>query len=76
MSKSNIIIQSDVNTGKSRSKRIVILRYPCLPEDEGRTHLMRICESREDAEHWIKEYCADGYFSRGNFGVVEEPFHV
>ena len=49
----------------------IVVRYPCLPEDEGMTHLLISIKTKEDAEKFVENYIKDGYFSRGNLGIVE-----
>lgn len=51
----------------------IVVRYPCLPEDEGRTHLLTSVATKDEAEEYIRGYTADGYFSRGNLGIIETP---
>jgi hypothetical protein len=49
----------------------IVIRYPSLPEDEGRTHLLVNTDTKEEAEKYIENYCKDGYFSRRDLGICE-----
>lgn len=53
-------------------KKYAVIRDTVLMEDEGRIHLLKVCNSRQEAEAYIKDYTSDGYFSRKDFLVLEE----
>lgn len=48
----------------------IIVRYPCLPEDEGRTHIVKTCESKEEAKEWIKGQ-EGKYFRPSDYGIMQ-----
>lgn len=48
------------------------IRRPVLMEDEGRYELTVVRNSKKECEEFIAEYCKDGYFSRGDFLILEE----
>jgi hypothetical protein len=49
--------------------KFIVIRYPSLPEDEGRTEFLKVCDSKKEANSFIDEYIKDGYFTRGNLDV-------
>jgi hypothetical protein len=52
-------------------KRLVIMRSPVLMEDEGRHEFIKICNSREEAEGWIRAQ-KDEYFKTEDYYILEE----
>ena len=48
-----------------------VIRYACLPEDEGCTQHLGLFETLEKAEAFIQDYLADGYFKRGDLGLFK-----
>lgn len=51
-------------------KPVVIMRRPCLMEDEGRHFYERTCPDRESAEKWIAAQ-KDEYFKPGDYYIAE-----
>lgn len=51
-------------------KKYVVMRKPVLPEDEGKAFFMKVVDSKEAAEEYIKEHCL-GFFSRRDYMVAE-----
>ena len=49
---------------------IVIMRYPVLMEDEGRHQAVKIVDTREEAEQWIKAQ-KDEYFRPSDYYIAE-----
>ena len=47
--------------------KVAIMRRACLPEDEGRDELIKICEEPE-AKRWIAEQ--RGYFSSWDYYIA------
>jgi hypothetical protein len=48
----------------------VVLRKPCLQEDEGRSFFVGRYASREIAEAKIKKETKDGYFKESNYEII------
>ncbi len=63
-----ITIEVPMNAHRSEG-RFVVMRLPCLPEDEGRSFVEGHVDSMEEGEELIKKLTKDGYFSRGNFRI-------
>lgn len=53
------------------NKPYAVVRFPCLPEDEGRTFLIKTYETREEVEAWIEKQEGE-YFSPGDYGIMKE----
>jgi hypothetical protein len=52
--------------------RTVIIRKAVLMEDEGREHLVKIMNSRQEAIEWVAKQ-AGQYFGPGDYRILEEP---
>jgi hypothetical protein len=52
------------------TKRCTIMRSPCLMEDEGRSHLVKICESVEEAQQWIERQRGQ-YFGPEDYYIMQ-----
>lgn len=48
----------------------IVVRYPCLPEDEGRTHIVKTYKSKEGAKKWIQEQEGE-YFRPSDYGIMQ-----
>lgn len=55
------------NTGAA-----VVLRRPCLPEDEGRYHYQAYYSKQADAYTWVQNQAKE-YFEPGDYLVLELP---
>lgn len=51
--------------------RVAIMRRAVLMEDEGRSHLIKIVESKEEATKWIQEQKGQ-YFGPSDYYIMEE----
>ena len=49
----------------------MVIRKAVLPEDEGREHYLGKFHTKQGAKNRIKGECDDGYFSPGDFDIVE-----
>lgn len=54
---------------KSSSDLVLILRKPCLPEDEGRYFPIKRC-SRKEAKEWITAQ-RDEYYRPSDYQIAE-----
>lgn len=54
--------------------KLAVMRRPVLPEDEGRHFLLKVCDSRKEADDFIDEYTEydKGYFHKCDLYVLEE----
>lgn len=52
-------------------KSVIVMRYPTLPEDEGRHHFITRLPSREAARGWIKAQKGK-YFGPGDYYIAAE----
>lgn len=50
---------------------VVIMRYPCLMEDEGRHEFIKRCATKEEAKRWIAAQEGE-YFKPGDYYIAEE----
>jgi hypothetical protein len=51
----------------------VVMRLSCLQEDEGRSFVVAVVNTREEAVEVIESRIAmDGYFSRGDYIILKE----
>jgi hypothetical protein len=50
--------------------RYIVIRTPCLPEDEGRYFVIRGFEKREQAEKWIGKQ-EGKYFNPSDYIIAE-----
>lgn len=48
----------------------IIMRSPCLPEDEGRHFYVCSFKTKEKAEKWIKDQ-KEEYFKPGDYYIVD-----
>lgn len=51
---------------------ILVIRLPCLPEDEGRAHIVGQYKTLEEASAWVKAQEGE-YFSPQDYSIVEVP---
>ena len=49
---------------------LVLLRLPCLIEDEGNVHFIETFETEPEMIEYMKDYLADGYFCLSDFCFV------
>ncbi len=49
----------------------IVMRSPCIPEDEGRHFFCGMFESREEATGWIKKQ-EDEYFGPSDYYIAEK----
>jgi hypothetical protein len=51
--------------------KTAIMRYAVLPEDEGRSELIMIVDSEEEAKEWIKNQ-TDEYFRPSDYYIMKQ----
>jgi len=49
----------------------IVVRYACLPEDEGRNFLIKGYKTKEEAKAWIQDQKGK-YFRPSDYGILEE----
>ena len=52
--------------------KYIVMRMPCLMEDEGRSFYIGSANTKEEAEKIIECETADGYFTKNNYKIYEE----
>lgn len=50
----------------------LIMRSPCLPEDEGRSFVIKTVSSEKEADEWIKKQEGE-YFRPSDYYKVKVP---
>jgi len=53
-----------------KARDYIIMRHPCLPEDEGRQFFVKSFGKREEAEKWVKAQKGN-YFRPDYYYIVE-----
>lgn len=51
------------------AKEYIIVRLPCLPEDEGRTFFIKSVASEQEGKDWIAQQEGE-YFGPGDYRVM------
>lgn len=51
--------------------RVIVVRKPCLMEDEGRSFLVGQFETKEKAREWIQAQKGE-YFGPGDYAIMVE----
>ena len=56
--------------------KFIVVRWPCLMEDEGNWHVLAICDTRQEVAEFTKEYTDDdiGYFKVSNLVYIGSHF--
>jgi hypothetical protein len=54
------------------ANRFIVMRAPCLPEDEGRHFVEKVGLTKQEAEEWIAAQ-AEEYFKPSDYYIVDAP---
>jgi len=59
-----------------RDDKFIVIRWPCLMEDEGNWHVLAICDTRQEVAEFTKEYTDNdtGYFKVSNLVYIGSHF--
>ena len=56
--------------------KFIVVRWPCLMEDEGNWHVLAVCDTRQEVAEFTKEYTDNdtGYFRVSNLVYIGSHF--